>query len=1400
MTTRYPNAIDSYGQIKIVRNRIDEITQTDHNDLRSAVIAIEQTLGILPQGPFGTVVDRMDDAYQNIEYHAAGYAPRHHDTVIDSIARSGTRYSLTQGTVGSQIEELLSTLNNLIYLGSTPKTFADGYALPSSYIDSAISQIIAQVGGTTGSTKIGAAGFTAGDSGQYILSGTDVDAQAKELGDFIDEGGRFRSKIFDAFITEGFSIAASGSGTTIAVGYGHLASNGRYLRYSGANVSVSAGTTNYLYAKISAGSVSVSITTTVATAVGTQGSSNVLLYIIVHDGANWTSTDIRRFGMFANNKNAFTVGNALGGSDGYGYDFGSINAALGYISTLASGGTRNYPKKILLSTDITVTSTTTISINDLEIDGAGHRITLTADVPIFTINADYIKIHNIVAMANVSPTNACFAAIGSTASRAGIYINNCLLSSLTGQYAPYFLMCGEVTGANKVKRSVFTNNIAYVTSSAINLVKPYATAASVIEDTIISNNIFMNMLTGGSVSSNTCIRVGSNCVVSDNIIEVNKIYSPYEGAFYAGIELEYAFNCVVSNNFVNGGTSIGNTPGTALMPYGIRGRCSGTVTSIHVISGNIVKGILTAGIDFITNGTMIDAMVVGNYIDNIYDFSTSLTSIRAHNSIGNMISRPGVYAIQAASKAIGNFIFGNDSHYTMTAAILCTTGSNKMISNNCINDCSGIGIDVNSTTSSSVCNNIISGISSVSTIGITNIGNECRIGHNLIKNYLTYGIICISAQNSVLIFNNSVIDCDGIGIELYNATKTLVYNNILHSIGSGSTVAINRFSSYCEINGNFIYNYGASSNNIIISSTSTSYATAVINNLIANPYSTHDGYSIKLYSSLTESNVSNNTLYRPYHGINFFGATSVVCSNNSIYGNSAATRSAIINIGGTSVISGNNIVNCCVNPTSDSAIKVNSGATIINICNNIIVNCNGTGINGNSGTNLVISNNFLYGGTSAGTGITGVGINSFISDNLITLYGSYSGLGVVHYGINVTGAGRIAINNNFIRSPGAYMITGINLAYSTSSYYTIINNIIGNGVNTMLASGAIGINVNNSTNSIISGNMMAGIQSGTSAAYAIKDVGNYCVVSGNYSKNANYGGILIKGTATIVSNNYIYSSYYYGIYISGTARCLVNGNYIISSLSKGIAIGTSNNSVACNNFISGSASTGVAAELSDFCKIFNNMIQSAGTDSIYLDTCFSAAVENNYLYLTTDDAIVLSISPYSSINGNHMNDTGNYGISLISDAYSSCIGNYVYNANIGINISGTGTNVTGNVIRTVANGIGIDSFAYAYSLVGNSVIRHTATAYSLGSTRKFIAVGNSNIPYGSATGNHGMELSSTKYAVIVGNRCKAGSGSGSEAFNGSSVTNNVMMANLSDGAATGFGTGFPALSTYNVKY
>ena len=72
MVTSYPAVVDGYSNIRIVRDGIDEVVAADHNDVRSAVVAIEQSLGVSPQGIYGTVVSRLEYLDSLI---AAGVSP-----------------------------------------------------------------------------------------------------------------------------------------------------------------------------------------------------------------------------------------------------------------------------------------------------------------------------------------------------------------------------------------------------------------------------------------------------------------------------------------------------------------------------------------------------------------------------------------------------------------------------------------------------------------------------------------------------------------------------------------------------------------------------------------------------------------------------------------------------------------------------------------------------------------------------------------------------------------------------------------------------------------------------------------------------------------------------------------------------------------------------------------------------------------------------------------------------------------------------------------------------------------------------------------------------------------------------------------------------------------------------
>jgi len=57
----YPEALDGYAQLPLVVDTITPVDAKSVNRLRSAIVNLEQTLGITPQGSYQDVVTRLDD-------------------------------------------------------------------------------------------------------------------------------------------------------------------------------------------------------------------------------------------------------------------------------------------------------------------------------------------------------------------------------------------------------------------------------------------------------------------------------------------------------------------------------------------------------------------------------------------------------------------------------------------------------------------------------------------------------------------------------------------------------------------------------------------------------------------------------------------------------------------------------------------------------------------------------------------------------------------------------------------------------------------------------------------------------------------------------------------------------------------------------------------------------------------------------------------------------------------------------------------------------------------------------------------------------------------------------------------------------------------------------------------
>lgn len=111
----YPQDIDGYAQLPLVRNQITEIRAEHHNALRDAIVKIEQELGIQPSGSFGTVKDRLDDvgdASSLIDAHLIDTADAHDASAISIIDPSDHFVSAdVEGALGELASVLPNALN-----------------------------------------------------------------------------------------------------------------------------------------------------------------------------------------------------------------------------------------------------------------------------------------------------------------------------------------------------------------------------------------------------------------------------------------------------------------------------------------------------------------------------------------------------------------------------------------------------------------------------------------------------------------------------------------------------------------------------------------------------------------------------------------------------------------------------------------------------------------------------------------------------------------------------------------------------------------------------------------------------------------------------------------------------------------------------------------------------------------------------------------------------------------------------------------------------------------------------------------------------------------------------------------------------------------------------------------
>jgi len=1168
MTSQYPGAIDGYQNIRIVRDSIDEVLAKDHNDNRSAVVAIEQSLGIRPQGTYGTVVARLDQADTDFATHINGIDFRHVADHID-------------------------------YPGSSPSSFADGYMLSPAKLGRTVSEIVARIGastpaGASGADKIGITPYT-DPYFKYSHPSAQVRGQILGIQNDLAENATLLERTLGAFVVDGMGVTDPyGTGNIARVAAGHIVSDGRLLRFNGGDLAVpSAGspTIYYVYAVINNGSVSIGIDDATLPSMDPLNPA-VLLRKIVRDSGIWDSnlsTDIRRYGMLVNSKNFFSVGKTpSGGKDGYGCDFLSLKAAVDYVRALTPSSKLIASLRIELATDIIITSDSELEIlietDGLVIDGCGKRVIATTGVShaLFSIQANNVKIENLTLVSNCSSPFLRFADLGTTSSVDNLHINNCGIDAYPGQASgDMFLLFGETTGALTVFNAFITDNMANVVNGGIvcAAVNPYT---QVLQDAKITGNIIQQQTLAAVASPG--IQASVNCVVSDNLVI---------GGFVSGICLNAPVNTRVSNNVV-----LGTDYSTVAMPTGIAIWVPGPSGNGYgaLVTQNIIRGVNNFGIDnnagaqagqltLIANNTIdnsnISTWSYGAFGINVYSYEVPVLDnkiiwmgypiYQANYVVGNDIyghgiaAGDGILCVPSSSKILicNNRIYNLVIDYNLypTGSAININGTDQaVVSGNEIQNCSvsggvylNAGITMGRGTEATVLGNVISypTIGTNNMFGVSDIGDNSIVYGNIVTNQ-QYGAFFVSSANHVSFIGNKVYNCGATGIEMTDTAGSMVVDNLLviddPTLNPGS--GINGFSSNCVVASNIVVGYAAGS-----------------------------------------------------YGIagNFGSFRSTVVANNMVLGLHADTQGAIIMAGGWRDIS---------------------------VVNNIICNTKGFGIDMTGSARSIVSGNLLLGTpTGSGSGIDKVGQYSVVANNAILEYGN----GTTGFGISLLDAYSSVVIGNTIAA-GPDMTKGIYLDANVGSVDNLIADNILNGlvyVGIDLVSPAVA-GYGGSFRHTVANNIVIGTSQNNNAP-GIENAASQSVVVGNHIVYPNGEGIHVVGNGALVGNNSVMEPQGHGIYFYGGTGVtilsgLVVGNIVSQSTENGSGIIVGNSwaiSITGNyayGFITGISLWQFDGGSSIDCSVCGNYILQdpvapVGYAGIYADTtCTSLSIVGNFIF------------------------------------------------------------------------------------------------------------------------------------------------------------------------------------------
>lgn len=174
----YPTDFDGYNTIPVLRDSIDEIKAIDNNRLRSAIINIEQELGLQPSGTYSTVATRLDEIGDTRALHLSHIADTDSAHAASAISVADTLDIFFEDDVEGVLEEIGSLVpaqpdfigadSSKVPNSGIPNWF-DGYLSKSVYNVSSSDSVLLR---SQPSTAVGVRGIQIIDVSSNTTSGT----------------------------------------------------------------------------------------------------------------------------------------------------------------------------------------------------------------------------------------------------------------------------------------------------------------------------------------------------------------------------------------------------------------------------------------------------------------------------------------------------------------------------------------------------------------------------------------------------------------------------------------------------------------------------------------------------------------------------------------------------------------------------------------------------------------------------------------------------------------------------------------------------------------------------------------------------------------------------------------------------------------------------------------------------------------------------------------------------------------------------------------------------------------------------------------------------------------------------------------------------------------------------